>query len=261
MTVRALVLRGALAGLVAGLAAGAFAFAVAEPRIDAAISHEEQPAHAHTEHGAGHEGDHGEEDAPPVSRDQQKGFLFLATMLWGVGIGGLFGIAFAALRGRAGRVDGGTLALALCGVLVLAVVLVPALKYPPNPPGVGDPETIGRRTALYFLLLALSLIAVLAAWRASRRLGRGRPASIGVGIGAIVYLATIALVLALLPGFDEVPSDFPAQLLWEFRIASIGTQVTLWAVLGVSFAAIVEGSARSHRRPRILRATGPFQRS
>src|SRR5580658_3615771 len=38
-------------------------------------------------------------------------------------------------------------------------VLAPSLKYPANPPSVGDPETIGVRTGAYFLLIAISVVA------------------------------------------------------------------------------------------------------
>lgn len=251
MTIRAAVLRGLLAGLLGGVAAGLFAFVVAEPHVDAAIEFEERGGHAH-DHGA----EHGDPEAPPVSRDQQKGLLFLATGLWGLGVGGIFGIVFAALRGRAGPVDGGLLALALCGVSVLAFVLVPALKYPPNPPGVGNPGTIGDRTAFYFLLLGLSLAALLGAWRASMRSARSLPASIRMGVGIVVYLGTIAAALALLPSFDEVPSDFPPQLLWDFRIAAIGTQLVLWSVLGMSFAALTETTVRSWLSSAVRRRRG-----
>ena len=44
----------------------------------------------------------------------------------------------------------------------------PSLKYPPNPPTVGDPDTIDQRTVSYLLLMAFGVAAVFAAlyfWR------------------------------------------------------------------------------------------------
>jgi predicted cobalt transporter CbtA len=39
--------------------------------------------------------------------------------------------------------------------------------------------------------------------------------------------------MALLPGYSEVPGDYPATLLYEFRGASLLTQLALWATLGL----------------------------
>lgn len=134
--IRTLLVRGLLLGLLAGLVAGAFAFAVGEPRIDDAIALEEaaaaaEPAHGHEhEHeaaGGGH--DHGAE----VSRGTQKFGLFLATGLYGLAVGGVFALVFAALRGRVGPRSDGGLALAAAGTAFAAVIVVPFLKYPANP--------------------------------------------------------------------------------------------------------------------------------
>jgi predicted cobalt transporter CbtA len=37
----------------------------------------------------------------------------------------------------------------------------------------------------------------------------------------------------LLPTYNEVPADYPATVLYQFRVASLITQLTLWATLGV----------------------------
>ena len=58
---------------------------------------------------------------------------------------------------------------------LLAVYLVPFLKYPANPPAVGDPDTLGKRTTLYFLMMLLSVLlavgAVILGKRLAPRLG------------------------------------------------------------------------------------------
>ena len=43
----------------------------------------------------------------------------------------------------------------------MALVLIPALKYPPNPPTVGDPDTIGQRSTQFLLLMAASVVVVV----------------------------------------------------------------------------------------------------
>lgn len=230
--VRTLVVRGLLAGLIAGLLAGCFAYTFGEPRVDAAIAIEEASA-PHTHHHA-------------ITREDQRGGLFLATTFTGVAMGALFALLFAAVRGRVGPRDPWALAVRLGGLLVLAIVLVPLVKYPPNPPAVGDPETITRRTLLYLALLATALLALLAAVRASRAVRADAPPWARPLAGVVTFLGTAGVALALLPSADEVPAGFPATLLWEFRLASAGTQAVLWLTLAALFAIATErAEARS----------------
>ena len=69
--------------------------------------------------------------------------------------------------------------------------LVPFLVYPPNPPAVGNADTIGYRTALYFALLAISLIAAVTAVLVGRRLA----ARFGGWHAALVAAAGYLVVL------------------------------------------------------------------
>jgi hypothetical protein len=52
----------------------------------------------------------------------------------------------------------------------VSLFLVPFLKYPANPPSVGDPGTVTRRTMLYLLLVGWSVVGMWAAWRLHREL-------------------------------------------------------------------------------------------
>lgn len=224
--------RGLLAGLLAGLLSGAFAFTFGEPAIDRSIQ---------LEHAAGGHS-HGEEEL--FSRTGQKVGLFFATGLFGLTSGGVFGLAYAYFRDRlrAASEWGRSLSLAAAGFL--AIFLIPFLKYPANPPAVGDPETIGSRTAAYFALMALSLAVVVGGWalaRALQRRGLGEPARHAlVGAGCAVVVAAAFLVL---PAATE-PGEFPAGLLWEFRMSSLGTQSVFWLGLGCAFGLLGERSAR-----------------
>ncbi|MEU4836483.1 CbtA family protein [Streptosporangium sp. NPDC023615] len=242
-----LIVRGLVAGLLAGLLAAVFAYTVGEPRIDQAIALEEAAAAAapaavedtaaatHS-HGAG-AGDaghsHGEEAL--VSRGGQRFGLFLALGLYGLAAGGLFALVHAAVRGRAGPRSEPVLALTLAAAAFVAVVLVPFVKYPANPPAVGDPGTIGRRTVLYLVAVAIGLLAVAAGVAAHRYASGAEPGVRWLVTGASVLVPVIA-AWALMPRVAEVPRGFPADLLWDFRIASLGTQVVFWAGIGVLFA-------------------------
>lgn len=112
------------------------------------------------------------------------------------------------------------------------VCLVPILKYPANPPGVGNPDTIGRRTALYFLMsMLLAAAAVLLGRRFAARWGNWN-ASIAAGTA---FVAAIAVASAVLPAGDTIPDGFPAADLWRFRLASVGVQAMLWTSFGLLF--------------------------
>jgi len=224
------------AGLLAGLLAGLFAFFVGEPLLDRAIALEEASAEGSA--GAHHH------DEEVFSRPTQKAGLFFATGLFGVTVGGIFGLAFAFFRGRLAANSDFKRSVYLTGALFAGAFLIPFLKYPANPPAVGDPDTIGARTAAYFTLVALSLLVVLGAWIAARALreqGVDAPRR-RVVVGAGLVLAVAALFLAL----PAAPSagDFPAGLLWGFRLSSFGTQLVFWAGLGVLFGLLCERANR-----------------
>lgn len=231
--------RGMVAGLLAGLLAGLFAFFTGEPLLDRAIALEESPA-ANAE-GASHSDAHGEEVV--FGRTTQKVGLFFATGFSGMFVGGLFGLAFAYFRDRMATRGDWNRSLYLAAAIYVGAALIPFLKYPANPPTVGDPETIGARTIAYLGLVFMSLLTVLMAWRVYGTLGeRGvsRPVrQVGVGLGAIMVVAALYVTL---PAAAD-PGGFPAGLLWDFRLSSLGTQLVLWTGLGLLFGAFCERAA------------------
>jgi predicted cobalt transporter CbtA len=240
--------RGMLVGILAGLLSFGFLRVYGEPQVDRAIAFETQldEAKAAAEKAKGMQ----VEDEPElVSREVQAGLgLFTAVMVYCTAFGGLFGLAFAFAYGR---VDG---ALTPQGVSVLlaatgfiAIYLIPNLKYPANPPSVGDPETIGMRTALYFIMIAISLAAMIGAGSLKRvfvpRFGDWN----ATVIVAAIYLVLVAIAGVLLPTINEVPQEFPAVVLWKFRVASIGAQLIMWGTLGLLFGTLTERSVASGR--------------
>ncbi|MBM7076427.1 CbtA family protein [Micromonospora humida] len=226
-------IRGLLAGLVAGLLAGGFGYLVGEPRIDAAIAIEEAATHT----GPVADDHHGDD---LVGRDGQRFGLFLATGLFGTAMGGLLATAFVLLRRRfPAAADDGRSALLLAGGALLGVVLVPFGKYPANPPAVGNPDTIDQRTVAYLALVVLGLVAVWAGTLGYRSVRADAPPwqRHGAALGGFALVAGVGYVV--LPSFQEVPDDFPATLLWNFRLASLGTQVVLWVAIGLLFSALM----------------------
>ncbi|MFI5938422.1 CbtA family protein [Actinoplanes sp. NPDC051494] len=237
-TYGAILIRGLLAGLVAGLLAGVFAYSLGEPKVDAAIAIEEAAAQAEAP-AAGEAGHSHDEEEALVSRDGQKGGLFLATALYGVAMGGLLATAYTVLRRRLRTADDSRAALGLAGAALAGLVLVPFVKYPPNPPAVGDPSTIDQRTIGYLAIVVIGLVAVWAGVLASRSPRSGAPEWLRLLAGLGAFLVVVVVGYVLLPNIDEVPETFPPSLLYNFRITSLGTQVTLWVSLGIAFAALL----------------------
>jgi predicted cobalt transporter CbtA len=224
---RTLLVCGMLAGVAGGLIATGFAQVTGEPAINRAEAFEYAQARA------AHE--------PPepvlVPRSIQRSFgLITAATVYGLSFGGLFALVFAACYGRVARVSPARMALWLAGAAFVVVFLVPFLKYPANPPSVGHPDTIGRRTALYAVMLGCSLLAALSALRVRALLARrvSPPAATLLALATFLAIATGAGLA--LPGVNEVPAKFPATVLWRFRESSVGMQAVLWTTVGLLFA-------------------------
>jgi predicted cobalt transporter CbtA len=233
--VGSLILRGLFVGLIAGLLAFGFAKFVGEPQVDKAIAFEAQMDAAKGE----------APDEEIVSREVQSSVgLLTGVLVYGTAIGGLFALVFAYASGRVGRIGPRGLAALLALAGFLAIVLVPDLKYPANPPSVGDPETIGQRTALFFIMIAASIAAMIGAVNLGLGLARRLGAWNATLAAAAVFILVIAAVQLLLPDVNEVPEDFPAVVLWRFREASLGIQIVLWAGIGLGFGWLTERGAR-----------------
>ena len=146
------------------------------------------------------------------------------------------------------------------------------MKYPANPPAVGNADTIRDRGALWVLMVVVSVVvlvlAVVAGQRLQARLGTWN-ATLVAGAGALVVLG---VVMALLPPLGELSANvaesgsrltetpqpltdpsgkivfpgFDPDLLYWFRLYSVGAQLLLWGTLAVGFAPLAD---------RVLRTT------
>ena len=229
--VRALLIRGMLAGALAGLLACAFAWIFGEPQVDVAIGFE-QRMHAVA----------GEASQPEiVSRAvQSTAGLLTGIVVYGCAVGGIFSLVFAYAYGRIGSLHPRATAATLAAAGFLTLILVPQIKYPANPPPIGEPETIAARTALYFTMIALSVIAAVAATSSARQLIRRLGGWNSAIAGGVAYLAVVTVSMLILPPVNEVPADFSATALWNFRIASLGTEAVLWIAVGLVFGILAE---------------------
>ena len=212
-----------LSGAIAGAVLGALNQLVVEPFIDSAIDIENQNAIA--------SGELFNPNYYAAYRLWQKTGGIVAGAVLGMSIGALFGAVFAYGRPSMPGSDNKRKALILAGIMGFVLFIVPALKYPANPPAVGDPETINYRQNLYVAFLAISGFSALGAAVLYRKFGKNGAKKIMVP--AIYAAIMIAAFLAMPPNPDQITA--PMELVTNFRVASALTMVFFWGLLGVVF--------------------------
>jgi len=214
---------GAVAGAAGGLIMAVVLRVLGEPSIGDAIAIEK----AHMPAGTAHK--------ELFSRGVQQVGGMAAAIVYGVAIGLVFAIVFAAVRHRLATRDDWRRSTLLGVVGFVTMYAVTFLKYPPNPPAVGNPDTINERTILYLALVGWSIVASWAAWRMHRWLrARGVVEHQRLPVTALTYVALITVAFVLLPGNPDAIGA-PATLVWRFRIASLGGAAAYWSVLGLAF--------------------------
>ena len=220
-----------LSGAIAGTILGAINQVLVEPYIDRAISIETQNAIR--------EG----EIVDPVKlqsyRLWQKGGEIAAGTILGISLGALFGIVFVYSRNLLLPHSNSNIkkALVLAGIMWFVLFLIPALKYPANPPAVGDPDTIYYRQSLYIGLLAISGFSALGLAFLYRKLGSITPNNKNrVIIVPLIYAAIIVGAFLILPSNPDKISA-PIDLVQGFRTASAFTMTIFWGLLGITLGA------------------------
>jgi predicted cobalt transporter CbtA len=214
---------GALAGTIHGITN----LAIVEPYLDQAIGIENQNLFASGE----------EEDTPAfwieydAYRDWQKSGQVLAGAILGTSMGALFGIVYALSRKILPQGNDLKKTITLAGIMWLTMYLIPFLKYPANPPTVGDGETVVLRAILYLSFIAISGLGAVGFYQLSKKIK-----SKSKIISVVGYSVFIAIVFALMPpNPDEV--NAPMDLVNGFRAMSVVAVSVFW----VSIAVILGG--------------------
>jgi predicted cobalt transporter CbtA len=245
---RTLLRNGAIAGGLGGLLASLVMLVYTEPIIRRALAIEDARNAAGMEM-AGHH------DDVIVTRTEQVIFGAMTMVV----VAALFGIIFAVVYARSRhRLPGGSdhlRSLSLAGLGFFTFVLFPALKIPANPPAVGNPATIHERTLVYAASIVAALLLIGLVFGVDQRL-RGRVQA-AERVSCNVFVAATGLVIALwaLPGSpDSIPSRgnaalIPgADLIWEFRIASLAQLGAMWMVIGVAFGLLMTRDNQDAKR-------------
>ncbi|KOV85068.1 CbtA family protein [Nocardia sp. NRRL S-836] len=240
-TYKSLALRGLAAGGIAGVASALVQLLVTEIPIRAALAVEE------AREPGGHS--HGGEEAV-VSRGAQVVGGMLGVVIVGIAVGLVFATAYALSKRWFTTRTPFSRSTALGVAVFGAVALLPWLKYPANPPAVGDPDTVDYRTALYLGVVAAGLVIVWAAsWLAARLAAWPQPLRVTAVLLAVV--AAVAVVLVAFPAPpDTIPADMPVNVLWQFRLSSLAQLATLYVGLGVVFGLLIDPATRKARTGR-----------
>jgi predicted cobalt transporter CbtA len=213
-----------LAGAIAGTILGTINQVAVEPYIEQAIELEMQ-----------HTAQSGQVINPAefaAYRLWQKGGEIIAGTILGLSIGSLYGIVFVYTRSSISG-NNKKKALIVASIMWFVLFLMPALKYPPNPPAVGDPETIYYRQSLYVAFLAISGFSALGLAFLYRKM-----VSLNTKKAIIpsAYAAIMAGAYLAMPANPD-PINVPIDLVIGFRITSAITISMFWALLGVIFGA------------------------
>jgi hypothetical protein len=246
---RVIIGRGLLAGAAAGVLASVFAKIFLEPVIGRAIDFEDGTSAARAAMHGAESHDHGVES---FTRGVQSTIgMGLGVLAFGVAMGALFAVVFAVTYGRVGNVSARSLSVLVAGGMFVSLWLVPALKYPPNPPATSDEGTITQRTLLYLLVVGLSALSMVGAVYLGRQLLPRLGAWNAALVGGASYLIAVFVVMMILPTFDETPGPivndagvmvfpgFPAVDMYEFRLYTLATQLIVWTAIGLVFATLI----------------------
>ena len=227
-----------LAGAIAGTILGAMNQAAVEPFIERAIELETQ--------NTAQSGQIINPTEFAAYRLWQRGGEIAAGTVLGLSIGSLFGIVFAYARSSVPGSNNKKKGLIVAGIMWFTLFLMPVLKYPANPPAVGDPETIYYRQTLYLAFLAISGFSALGLALLYRKMGslRTKKAIIPAAYGAIMIGAYLAM-----PANPD-PLNAPMDLVIGFRITSAITISMFWCLLGFIFGAFWD-KLKPHESARI----------
>jgi predicted cobalt transporter CbtA len=214
-----------ISGAIAGTVLGAVNQIIVEPYIERAIELEL------------HNAEQSGEIINPIEfaayRIWQKGGEIAAGTILGMSLGSLFGIVFAYGRPSVPGSNNVKRALIVAGIMWFTLFLMPALKYPANPPAVGDPDTIQYRQSIYLAFIAISGFSALGLALLYRKMGAAHAKK--VIVPAIYAAIMVVAFVAMPPNPDAI--NAPMDLVVSFRIASAFTMSVFWGLLGIVLGA------------------------
>ena len=212
-----------ISGCFAGIIHGMVNLSIVEPYLDQAIEIENQNLFLSGE----------EEDTPEFRveyesyRFWQKGGQILAGAILGTSIGALFGIVFAYSKNSLPKGHNVKKALVLAGIMWLTIYFIPFLKYPANPPTVGEADTVVLREILYLSFIAMSGFGAVGFYQLFKKLEQKK--KILAFVGYAIFITTIFFVMPPNPDAISAPMD----LVNNFRIMSVLAVTVFWISVAI----------------------------
>ena len=214
------VISGAIAGTIFGL----INLALVEPYLDRAIGIEVQNSI--------NEGEKVDPQEHVSYRFWQKGGEVIAGTILGIAFGSLLGIVFAFGRKTLPGSNNVKKAIILSGIIWLVIFMIPAIKYPANPPTVGDLDTINNRQYLFISFILISGVSALGLSTIYKKINL-KPSFRLLTVSIIYGGVMVGAFIVIPPNPDKVTA--PMDLINGFRITSMLTMTVFWFVLGVVF--------------------------
>ena len=216
-----------VSGSFAGLIYGGLNLVIVEPFLDDATNIENQNLFA-----SGEESDTTEFWVEYNSyRSWQKGGQILASTILGASLGSLFGIVFAYSRKSLPSDNNIKKTIVLAGIMWFALFVIPFLKYPANPPTVGETETVMLRGILYLSFIAISGFSVLGFYQLHKRLEANKKIIAIIGYG--IFITSVFFLMPDNP--DKITAS--TELLDGFRVFTFFTTSIFWLSLALILGA------------------------
>ena len=208
-----------VSGFLAGLVHSFLNIALVEPYLDNAIGIENQRLFAQGQ----------AQDNPQFWKQfsdyriwQKQGSIVAGVML-GTATGALFGLVFAYSRNALPGQNDVQKALVLAGIMWAVLYFIPFLKYPANPPTIGEPDTITFRALIYVAFVALSSLGALGFSRIYKKLENKK------FLAFLGYTVFISVAFFVMPQNPD-PIKIPLELVNGFRTISAVTVTISWII-------------------------------
>lgn len=209
-------------GVIAGIILAFLNLGIVEPTIDKAIALEVQKQVS--------SGENVNMSELIDYRYWQKAGAFAGGAIYGAGLAALFGVIFVFARNKLPGKNNKQKAIFLAGIMWFVLFLMVALKYPANPPAVGDPETIYYRETLYvgyIMISGLAALGMAVIWIKTRINSKKI-------IIPLMYAAIMVTAYAVMPSNPD-KIEISMDLIQTFRVLTAITIGVFWGILGIIF--------------------------
>lgn len=227
---------GIFTGVIAGTALGGLLLLFLTPLLMEAETYEVQIPDSH----------------PLISRSVVHFWTFAGAIMLGILYSVIFTFVYTMVQHRIPVKNAQFKGLILALNSFLVAVFIPSLYLPPNPPGIETSLPVMTRQSIFFAIIIAGILASIAFWTIYSRLSLKYNPMFGLSIGALAFVAIIITAFLLVPSNSNIPS-IPSDLLWKYRIESLGAMFAFWAIMGFTVNSMLD-----YFRPHVSISEKPF---